>query len=146
MFFWHDFRNEDKLVDLAGTFASTQTKYNALWDSFRRLSQLERVVFVVSNVQNNLPKVLDEDFSKDGFGFTMDNICHVKSSIDRLLGRPCELVAVTYQERSEADLAAAVPPGIRVYTVDRNTAGWAGDNDGWREIFLDYFGSGSTAG
>lgn len=139
VFFWHDFRNEQKLVDLPGTFLSTQTKYRALWDAFRRLSQMDRVVAVISNVQNNLPKVLGDDFRSDRFSFTADDIGQVKASLDRLLGRPCELLGVTYRERSEADLAAAVPGGIRMYTIEQNTAGWAGDDGAWQDIFLDYF-------
>lgn len=145
VFFWHDFRNAQKLVDLEGTFDFTETKYRALWESFRRLGDIDRVVVVVSNIQNNLTKVLDGDFARDGFSFTLEGICRLKTAIERFLGRTCELIAVTYDDRSEAGLHGRLPAGIRVYTVGKNSSGWAGDDAAWRDIFLDYFGPAHAA-
>jgi hypothetical protein len=139
VFFWHDFRNEQKLVDLPGTFEFTQIKYRALRESFRNLSDLDRVVLIISNTQNNLPKVLGDDFSGEGFDFAPGNLNRLKESIEAFLGRPCELLAVTYADRSDTEPERDASSGMRVFTIDKNTSGWAGDDASWHDIFLAYF-------
>jgi len=139
-FFWHDFRQQ-KLVDVEATFDPTRNKYDRFFNSFADLRNKERVVFVVSNTQNNLISVLGDDYNKGGgFVFTPRNTRDLKRSVEKRLGRSCEMLVVTYGQRSAPTLEGAPGEGITVARMRPDGSEWKGDDAAWRALFRTYFG------
>jgi len=138
-FFWHDFRQQ-KMVDVEGTFSLTRDKYHRFFNSFDDLRRRERVVFVVSNTQNNLMSVLGEDYRKGGFTFTPENTRAVKQSAEDALGKPCEMLVVTYAERSVPALESAADERIEVVRIEPDASEWKGNDAAWRALLQGYFG------
>jgi hypothetical protein len=139
MFFWHDFRQQ-KAVDVEGTFSLTRDKYDRFFNSFDDLRKRERVIFVVSNTQNNLVSVLGGDYQKGGFTFTPENTRAVKQSAEDALGKPCELLVVTYDERSVPALESLPEERMTVARIRPDDSEWKGDDATWSALFQRYFG------
>ncbi|MGN6585199.1 MAG: hypothetical protein ACTHJV_16000 [Rhizobiaceae bacterium] len=139
-FFWHDFRQR-RIIDVEGTFGLTGEKYRRFFNSFDDLRNKERVVFIVSNTQNNLPSVLGCDYEKGGgFTFTQGNTRALKRSAENALGRPCEMVFVTYSGRSAPTFESVRSEGITVARIQQDESEWKGDDAAWQALFRRYFG------
>ncbi|TAM95935.1 MAG: hypothetical protein EPN45_21960 [Rhizobiaceae bacterium] len=139
MFFWHDFRQQ-KAVDVEGTFSLTRDKYDRFFNSFDDLRKRERVIFVVSNTQNNLVSVLGDDYQKGCFTFTPENTRAVKQSAEVALGKPCELLVVTYDERSVPALESLPEERMTIARIRPDDSEWKGDDATWSALFQRYFG------
>ena len=138
-FFWHDFRQQ-KVVDVEGTFDLTRGKYDRFFNSFDDLRNRERIVFILSNTQNNLVSVLGKDYEKGGFVFTPENIRAVKQGAEDALGRSCEMLVVTYDARSVPALESLPDERITVAKIKPDGSEWKGDDATWRGLLLGYFG------
>jgi hypothetical protein len=138
-FFWHDFRQQ-KLVDIEATFDLTREKYQRFFNSFDDLRNKERVVFVVSNTQNNLPSVLGDNYSKGGgFAFTAENTRALKRSAENALGRACEMLVVTYKDRCSPTLENLPDENLIVARFPPDGSEWKGDDAAWQALFRVYF-------
>jgi hypothetical protein len=139
MFFWHDFRQQ-KVVDVEATFGLTRGKYDRFFNSFDDLRNRERIVFIVSNTQNNLVSALGDDYRKGGFVFTPENTRAVKQAAENALGKPCEMLVVTYEERSVPALESLPDERITVVRIRPDGSEWKGDDAAWRALLQGYFG------
>jgi hypothetical protein len=139
MFFWHDFRQQG-VIDIEATFGPTRDKYARFFNSFDDLRNRERIVFVISNTQNNLVSVLGDDYQKGSFAFTPGNMRAVKQSAETALGRPCEMLVVTYGERSVPTLENSADERMTVARIEPDDSEWKGDDAAWRVLFQRYFG------
>ncbi|HVW58019.1 MAG TPA: hypothetical protein VHC00_20285 [Rhizobiaceae bacterium] len=140
VFFWHDFRQQT-LVDIEATFRVTGEKYERFFNSFADLRSKERIIFIVSNTQNNLPAVLGDDYAKGGgFVFTPENTRALKRSAEDALGRSCEMLVVTYEDRSVPALESATAERITIARLAPDVSEWKGNDAAWQALLWHYFG------
>jgi hypothetical protein len=137
VYFWHDFRSSGG--DLAGTFRLIQGEYERGFAKLRELHALKRVLIVVANTQNNLPLVLGPAYADLGFDFTAANVSDLKFAFEAFLGRRCEMLCVTYAERSSDALHGMRDQDIAVARIPRDDSEWQGDDAVWRQVLLEYF-------
>lgn len=140
IYFWHDFRSASG-IDLAGTFERTRAAYEHGFIKWRRLRSFERLIIVVANTQNNLPLVLGPEYPKLGFDFTAANLAELKQSAEASLMRPCEMLCVTYADRSADELESMPTQNIVVARVPRDPSGWEGDPAVWRPVLARHLAS-----
>lgn len=138
VYFWHDFRTSDGNIDLIGTFEKTRAKYEARFTYWRNLRQLERVIVVVANTQNNIPRVLGTSYPTNGFDFTVQLLKDLKNTVDEVFERHVELLCVTCADRSSIDLQSMLDLNIVVSRIARDTSEWEGDSAEWTRVLLEY--------
>ena len=120
-------------VDLARGYRELAGKFVHLSEKFRRLSGLERLIFVISNSQNDLTEYQAEV----GIDCVvrMDAIEMLCDACDRYFGRRCEYVFATYDGRVTGD---AKRSGLSVFKLSPDSSEWAGDHAQWEGIFTQY--------
>jgi len=134
-YFWHDFLDEDRRYDLSLDFQGTKDKYERLVDRFRDLSRMRRLVFVISNSQNNLDFVAErtQALTPDMSASQIEGLC---DATDRFFGRRCEYLVVTYSDRLDRNPDR---DNVKVYRVDRDSSEWRGEPRTWARVFKAYF-------
>src|SRR5436853_7433308 len=99
-------------VNLDRGYRELASKFGHLSQKFRRLKELERLIFVIGNSQNDLPEMQAEIGGDAG-----DSIISIESmqllcdACDRYFGRPCEYIFVTYPSLRTG---TATRPGLSV--------------------------------
>ena len=120
-------------ADVARGYRELAGKFAHLTDKFRRLSEVERLIFVISNSQNDLT----EYEAEVGIGSVVSReateaLC---DACDRYFKRPCEYVFATYDTRV---IGAAARRGLSVFKLRPDSSEWAGDHAQWEAIFAQY--------
>ena len=136
VYFWHDFW--DSGGDITSTFWHVQARYERGFAKLRDVRNLNRVVIVVANTQNNLPLVLGPAYPDLGFDFTAANLSDLQYAAEGFLGRQCEMLCVTYADRSSAELQSMPEQGIVVARIPHDDSDWEGDTAVWQQVLLDY--------
>jgi hypothetical protein len=117
-------------VNVARGYRELASKFTHLADKFRRLSQLERLIFVISNTQNDLTEYRDEAGIEDIV--PMETVEQLSAATDSYFGRRCEYIFVTYETRVTGTTNR---PGLSVFKIVPDSSEWAGDHAQWRAIF-----------
>lgn len=121
-------------VDVARGYRDLAGKFAHLAEKFSRLSALERLIFVISNSQNDLT----EYQSEVGIDcvLSMDAVQALCDACDRYFSRRCEYIFATYEGRATG---AAERPGLSVFKLTPDSSEWAGDHAQWKALWTDYF-------
>jgi hypothetical protein len=64
----------------------------------------------------------------------------VKQAAEGALGKPCEMLAVTYEERSVPALESLPDERITVVRIRPDGSEWKGNDAAWRALLQGYFG------
>ena len=135
--FWHEFRPKRsgifrrKAMDPLTSFQTLTQKYRHTGKKFRALAGLPRVVFVISNSQNNLEMVA----RVTGTACVMLDLAEVDALADRTdayLGRACEYIVATYPNRITGHSSRS---NVSVFTLKPDDSEWMGDPAQWAALF-----------
>src|ERR1044071_1849170 len=84
-------------VNLERGYRELASKFAYLSQKFRRLKDLERLIFVVGNSQNDLPEMQAEIGNDPGASIiSIESMQQLCDACDRYFDRPCEYILVTY--------------------------------------------------
>jgi len=97
------------------------------------------LVFVISNTQNDLFEYREE-VGMD-YIVSMESINELCDQTDAFIGRACEFIFVTYQDRATGESARR---GLTTFRLTPDATPWAGDHRQWRDLFQGYFAAGSS--
>jgi hypothetical protein len=127
-------------VDLARGYRDLAGKFAHLADKFRGLSKLERLIFVISNSQNDLLEYQAEV----GIDCVvpMDAVQVLCDACDRYFDRRCDYIFATYDSRTQG---AVNRPNLRVAKLVPDSSPWAGDHAQWKTVWTDYFRASSAS-
>lgn len=129
--FLHHFREEGQTADIDAHFAEELSRFSYLRGKFKALAERRRVVFIISNSQNNLSEVAEETGIED-LTFDEGELLRLQRAVDLWLGRPCEYLIVSHPERhggiSLTELTILEP----------DDSEWTGDKRQWRSLFREY--------
>jgi len=144
VYFWHEYRlhKHHVLEYITGrlntrrAYRELSGKYAHLAGKFRQARQLERLVFVISNSQNNLSMYsatadIDPTLTAAGVELLCD-------ACDAYVGRPCEYVLATYAGRLAGEVSRK---RLTVFKLIPDASDWEGDPAQWGEVFEQYFAS-----
>jgi hypothetical protein len=137
--YWHEFRPirsgilQRRKLDPPRSFRRLTEKYEHTASKFRQLSSLERLVFVISNSQNNLHMVSQVTGNLD---FVLDRsmIDRLADQTDAYFGRRCEYVFATYPDRVTGRSARG---NVSVFELAPDVTEWTGDPAQWASLFRD---------
>ncbi|MBD8892931.1 hypothetical protein [Roseibium litorale] len=129
--FLHHFREEGQAADIDAHFAGDLSRFTYLRGKFKALADRPRVVFVISNSQNNLSEVAEETDIED-LTFVEEDLLRLQRAVDLWLGRPCEYLIVSHPERH----GGISLPELTI--LDPDDSEWTGDKRQWRSLFRDY--------
>lgn len=136
--FLHHFREEPEMpADIDAWYERDLSRFTYLREKFRRLGERERLVFVISNSQNNLRWVASQ-VGIERLEFREAELLRLQAAVDSYFGRACEYLVVAHPER-HGDVSL---PELRVLTPDDSE--WTGDKRQWRRLFQDYLAKGSV--
>ena len=99
------------------------------------MRELERLIFVVSNSQNDLT-----DYQAEvGIDYVvpMDDVAALCDACDRYFGRRCEYLFATYDGRTAGVVDRS---DLSVFRLTPDASEWAGDHAQWQAIWTRYFG------
>jgi hypothetical protein len=130
--FLHHFRQEDEDADIDAHLDEELSRFGYLREKFADLTSRRRVVFVVSNSQNNLTEVAEET-EMGSIAFQASELSRLQTAVDRFLGRACEYLVVSYPDRH----GEITHPELTVLQPDDSE--WTGDKVQWHALFQDYF-------
>lgn len=144
VYFWHEFRLHKRqiLEYLTGrlnrrrAFRELSGKYTHLGERFRSLRSRERLVFVISNTQNNLA-----DYAREtGISPVLDvaEVERLCDACDAYMDRACEYIFATYDDRLTG---TPQRPRLRHYALQKDDSPWKGDIGQWAWVFGSYFSS-----
>jgi len=145
VYFWHEYRlhKHHVLEYLTGrvntrrAYRELSGKYAHLAAKFRQVRQLERLVFVMSNSQNNLSAYRDETGIDPKL--TTASIERLCDTCDTYVGRPCEYVLATYDARLSGEVRR---DRLTVFKLTPDGSDWEGDPVQWGRLFERYFAAG----
>ncbi|MGZ8203505.1 MAG: hypothetical protein ACXWUB_09685 [Burkholderiales bacterium] len=124
-------------VNLDRGYRELASKFAHLSQKFRRLRELERLIFVVGNSQNDLPEMQSEiGNSSDDSVISMESMQQLCDACDRYFGRPCEYILVAYPSLRTGTGSRR---GLSVFDMTPDETQWAGDHAQWRALWTDYF-------
>ena len=130
--FLHHFREEGEDADIDACFDEELSRFSHMREKFARLSDRRRVVFVISNSQNNLAEVAQET-EMGSIAFDAGELARLQAAVDRFLDRPCEYLVVSYPDRH----GGIAHPQLTVLRPDDSE--WTGDKAQWHALFQAYF-------
>ena len=142
VYFWHEYRlhKHHVLEYITGrlntrrAYRELSGKYAHLAGKFRQARQLERLVFVISNSQNNLSMYGTEpDIDPALTAAGVELLC---DACDAYIGRPCEYVLATYEARLTGEVSRK---HLTVFKLTPDASDWEGDPVQWGELFEQYF-------
>src|SRR5215213_78479 len=129
-------------VNLDRGYRELASKFAHLSQKFRRLKELERLIFVVGNSQNDLPDMQAEIGNHaDASIISMESMRQLCDACDRYFGRPCEYILVTYPSLKTGTDGR---PGLSVFELKPDDTQWAGDTAQWQALWTDYFRANSA--
>ena len=143
VYFWHEYRLHKHHVleyvtgrlNTRRAYRELSGKYAHLAGKFRQARQLERLVFVISNSQNNLsmavPDIIDPTLTAAGVELLCD-------ACDAYVGRPCEYVLASYEGRLTGEVSRK---RLTVFKLTPDASDWEGDPAQWGKVFEQYFAS-----
>ncbi len=131
--FLHHFRTDDEDADIDAHFDEERSRFGYMREKLADLANRRRVVFVISNSQNNLAEVAAET-GMGSIAFKTGELNRLQTAVDRFLGRSCEYLVVSYPDRH----GGITHPELTVLRPDDSE--WTGDKAQWRALFQDYFG------
>jgi hypothetical protein len=124
-------------VNLDRGYRELASKFAHLSQKFRRLKELERLIFVVGNSQNDLPEMQAEIGCDSGASIiSIESMQRLGDACDRYFGRACEYILVTYPHLKTG---TGSRPGLRVVELTPDDSQWAGDHTQWKTLWADYF-------
>ena len=124
-------------VNLDRGYRELASKFAHLSRKFRGLKELDRLIFVVSNSQNDLPEMQAEIDNHAGASvISMESMQQLCDACDRYFGRPCEYILVTYPILKTG---TGSRHGLSVFELEPDQTQWAGDHAQWRALWTDYF-------
>ncbi len=126
--FLHHFREGEGAADIDRYFERDLSRFTYLREKFMRLKRARRLVFVLSNTQNNLDLVARET-KLERISFDAAEVLRLQTAVQEFLGRACEFITVTSHER-RGDL-----PSERVHILKPDDSEWTGDKRQWRAVF-----------
>jgi hypothetical protein len=135
--YWHEFRPirsgilRRKKMDPAASFKRLTGKYGHTASKFRQLAGLPRLIFVISNSQNNLDMVARVTGNLD---LVLDRsmINELADRTDAYFGRPCEYLFATYPDRVRG---ASQRSNVSVHELSPDGSEWMGDPAQWAAVF-----------
>jgi hypothetical protein len=142
VYFWHEYRlhKRNVLEHLTGrvnarrAYRELSSKYAHLTTKFRQMRKLERLVFVISNSQNNL-RAYSTEIGIDP-KLTAASVERLCDACDTYFGRPCEYVLATYEARLSGDFSR---DRLTIFKLTPDGSDWEGDPAQWRSVFERYF-------
>lgn len=130
--FLHHFRAEPGgLADIDRYFDQDLSRFTHLRQKFHRLRERRRVVFVISNSQNNLTDVARETLIAT-LHYKQSELEELQSAVDAFLARPCEYLVVSHPDRH----GGVALPNLTILEADDSE--WTGDKKQWRALFNRY--------
>ena len=124
-------------VNLERGYRELASKFAHLSQKFRRLRELERLIFVVGNSQNDLPEMQAEIGCDSAASvISMESMQQLCAACDRYFGRPCEYILVTYPDLKTGTESHR---GLSVFELTPDDSQWAGDHAQWQALWTDYF-------
>ena len=124
-------------VNLERGYRELASKFAHLSQKFRRLKELDRLIFVVGNSQNDLPEMQAEIGKEaDASMISIESMLQLCDACDRYFDRPCEYILVTYPRLKTG---TGTRRGLRVFELTPDETQWAGDHAQWRTLWTDYF-------
>ena len=143
VYFWHEFKRRQSGLarllgnrfDIKGGYESVRQKYRYLAEKFRALKELERLVFVISNTQNNLTDVQKETGIIE-YVLDLDEVARLCDECDRYFERRCEYLFVTYDERVRGH---SDRNNLAIFKLEPDETEWVGDQAQWNLLLSEYF-------
>ncbi|WP_417685568.1 hypothetical protein [Roseibium sp.] len=136
--FLHHFRAEPGgNADIAAHFDEDLSRFSYLRDKFVALKKRHRVVFVISNSQNNLDEVA-RDTGIERLHFDRGELERLQKAVDAFMGRACEYLVVSHPKRH----GGVELPHLAILEADDSE--WTGDKKQWRKLFRRYLQTGSV--
>jgi hypothetical protein len=144
VYFWHEYRLHKRhvleylfgRVNKRRAYRELSGKYAHLAARFRSLRSRERLVFVISNSQNNL----DDYAVETGISpvLSADDVARLCDACDAYMGKACDYILATYDDR-----LTGTPhrPRLRHYSLRKDDSPWKGDTGQWEWVFGSYFSS-----
>ena len=124
-------------VNLERGYRELASKFAYLSQKFRRLKDLERLIFVVGNSQNDLPEMQAEIGNDPGASIiSIESMQQLCDACDRYFDRPCEYILVTYPTLKTGTGSRR---GLSVFELSPDGSQWAGDHAQWQALWTDYF-------
>ena len=130
--FLHHFREEEGAPDIDRFFECERSRFGYLRAKFMRLAEAERLIFVISNSQNNLSEVAFQS-QIPCIAFNQSQLERLMKAVDNFLDRRCEYLVVSHPERHG---------GVRdadIHVMKADESEWTGDKTQWRSLFQSYF-------
>lgn len=135
--FLHHFREEGGEADIDRHFQTDLARFTHLRNKFVRLGERKRIVFVISNSQNNLAQVA-ADTEMESITFDPQELRGLQHAVDRYLERSCEYLIVSHPNRH----GGSTIPELKVLEADDSD--WTGDKTQWRALFQEYLSRSSV--
>jgi hypothetical protein len=135
--YWHEFRPvrsgilRRKKMDPPESFRRLTGKYGHTAAKFRQLAGLERLVFVISNSQNNLDMVARVTGNLDVV-LDLEQIDALAAQTDAYFGRRCEYLVATYRSRLRGNSSRG---NVSVHELSPDGSEWMGDPAQWAALF-----------
>lgn len=137
-YFWHDFTRKRAPIPISEGFENARQKYNHLWSKFQSIRNVERKIFVISNVQNNLDMVAETTGTVD-FHFKATQLGNLMSAADAWTEAGSnEYLVVSYEDRIDPDIHLR---NTKIITISKDESEWEGSKDAWNFAFKTYFSS-----
>lgn len=135
--YWHEMRPvrtgilRRKRLDPERAFRAMTDKYAHMASKFRQLPDVERLIFVISNSQNNLDMVARVTGNLN-FVLEPAAIDRLADRADAYLGRRCEYVVATYGGRAAGRSGRH---NVATYELSPDGSEWEGDPLQWAALF-----------
>ncbi|WP_417666576.1 hypothetical protein [Roseibium sp.] len=136
--FLHHFRAEPEAeADIDAHFEEDLSRFSYLRSKFIALKKRPRIVFVISNSQNNLDEVA-RDTGIERLHFDKGELLRLQKAVDGFLDRPCEYLVVSHPKRH----GGVGLPHLAILEADESE--WTGDKKQWRRLFHRYMETGAV--
>jgi hypothetical protein len=141
--FWHEFRPRKsgllrrRKLDPKRAHQELMEKFEYMATKFRALATMPRLIFVMCNTQNNLPRAAELAANVD-YVLSLDSIGDLMAQADAFFGRRCEYVFATYEKWVRGRPG---PENASVFTLAPDDSEWEGDPAQWEKIFRAVFSS-----
>ncbi len=139
VYFWHEFRPGrldawfSRQADAAKSYETLRSRYRHLADKFRRLRDVDRLIFVICNTQNNLPLVENLTGTISPV-IDLASINQLADQCDAFFGRPCGYLFATYPEWHRG---ASKRANVAMRELRRDQSDWQGDSRLWEGLFRE---------
>lgn len=130
----HPFEYWRGKVNASRALRELTSKFGYMAEKFRNASRLDRLIFVISNTQNDLFEY-KEEVGID-YGIAMKSIDDLCDECDRYFSRRCEYIFATYEDRVRG---RSTRERLAVYRLVPDASVWGGDRQQWKDLFENYF-------